>query len=127
VLYSLDTTNKQYEKAMNTLNEGLPLISASQLKYTKAFVSSPYRAYLEEETGLLHLHDVRVPAQGFDEKIVPEATEENKLVMQYEAVNASCKVEFRGGTYNLPQMGKFLNDADRETRKEARKATMPIY
>jgi len=122
VLYSLDTTNSKYEKAMNTLNEGLPLVSAAQLNYTKAFVSSPYRAYLEQKLGSFIFTMYEYQLKGFDEKIVPEATEENKLVMQYEAAIASCKVPFRGGVYNLPQMGKFLNDADRATRKEARKA-----
>src|SRR5574344_2013317 len=122
VLYSLDTTNAKYEKAMNTLNEGLPLISAAQLSYTKAFVSSPYRPYLEKKFGSFLFTMYEFQLKSFDEKIVPEATEENKLVMQYETAIASCKVPFRGGTYNLPQMGKFLNDADRATRKEARKA-----
>lgn len=122
VLYSLDTTNKQYEKAMNTLNEGLPLVQAATLDYTKAFVSSPYRPYLEKKLGTFIFTMYEYQLKGFDEKIVPEVTEENKLVMQYETALASCKVEFRGATYNLPQMGKFLNDADRETRKEARKA-----
>lgn len=122
VLYSLDTTNKQYEKAMNTLNEGLPLVSAASLDYTKAFVNSPYRSYLEKKLGTFIFTMYEYQLKGFDEKIVPEVTEENKLVMQYETALASCKVEFRGGTYNLPQMGKFLNDSDRETRKEARKA-----
>jgi M3 family oligoendopeptidase len=57
--------------------------------------------------------------KGFDDKIIPELTEENKLSMQYAAAIASCKVEFRGQTYNLPQMGKFMQDKDRDTRKEA--------
>jgi oligoendopeptidase F len=60
--------------------------------------------------------------KGFDEKIVPEAQKENDLAMQYGAAIASAKVPFRGGIYNLPQMGKFMQDLDRETRKEASEA-----
>jgi M3 family oligoendopeptidase len=122
VLYSLDTTNKEYEKAQNILNEGLPLLSAAQLEFTKAFVASPYRDFLEKKLGSFLFTMYEYQLKGFDEKIVPEATEENKLVMQYEACIASCKIPFRGGTYNLPQMGKFTQDSDRETRKEARHA-----
>jgi hypothetical protein len=51
VLYSLDTTNKDYEKAMNILNEGGPLVSAAQQEFTKAVLASPYRPYLEEKLG----------------------------------------------------------------------------
>jgi oligoendopeptidase F len=107
---------------MNTLNEGLPLIAATTLEYTKAFVASPYRPFLEKKLGTFIFTMYEFQLKGFDEKVVGEATEENKLVMQYETAIASCKVPFRGGIYNLPQMGKFLNDADRTTRKEARKA-----
>jgi M3 family oligoendopeptidase len=119
VLYSLDTTNKEYEKAMNVLNEGGPLVSASQQEFIKAVLASPYRPYLEEKLGKFLFTMYEYSIKGFDEKIIPEVTEENKLSMQYSAAIASCKVEFRGATYNLPQMGKFMQDKDRETRKEA--------
>ena len=122
VLYSLETTNPKYEKAMNTLNEGLPLISAAQLAYTKAFVASPYRPYLEKKYGSFLFTMYEYQLKGFDEKIIPEATEENKLVMQYEALIAGIQISFRGGSYNLPQMAKFTTDPDRATRKEARQA-----
>ena len=122
VLYSLDTTNKKYEKAMNKMNEGMPLIQNADVNFQKALLSSPYRPYLEKKLGsfLFKMYDYNL--RSFDERIVEEAVEENRLSMQYGALIASIKVEFRGQTYNLPQMGKFLQDKDRETRKEASKA-----
>jgi len=122
VLYSLDTTNKLYEKGMNILNEGGPLVSAASIAFTKDVVVSKFRPYLEKKLGSFLFKMYEYQLKSFDEKIIPELTEENKLSMQYSAAIASCKVEFRGQTYNLPQMGKFLQDKDRETRKEASKA-----
>lgn len=122
VLYSLDTTNKLYEKGMNVLNEGGPLISAASVSFTKDFVNSRFRPYLEEKLGSFLFEMYEYQLKGFDEKIIPELTKENELTMKYGAAIASCRVEFRGGTYNLPQMGKFLQDKDRNTRKEASKA-----
>jgi M3 family oligoendopeptidase len=119
VLYSLDTTNKEYEKGMNVLNEGGPLVSAASMAFTKDFVKSPFRPYLEKKLGSFLFTMYEYQLKGFDDKIIPELTEENKLSMQYAAAIASCKVEFRGQTYNLPQMGKFMQDKDRDTRKEA--------
>jgi len=119
VLYSLDTTNKEYEKGMNVLNEGGPLVSAASMAFIKDFVKSPFRPYLEKKLGSFLFTMYEYQLKGFDDKIIPELTEENKLSMQYAAAIASCKVEFRGQTYNLPQMGKFMQDKDRETRKEA--------
>jgi oligoendopeptidase F len=102
VLYSLDTTNAKYEKAMNTLNEGLPLVSAAQLAYTKALVSSPYRPYLEQKLGSFIFTMYEYQLKSFDEKIIPEATEENKLSMQYMAatprsrfLSAGAPITFR--------------------------------
>jgi len=122
VLYSLDTTNKEYEKGMNVINEGGPLLAAASLEFTKAFVKSPHRAFLEKKLGAFIFTMYEYQLKGFDEKIVKEAQEENALMMKYQAAIASCKIPFRGQTYNLPQMGKFLSDVDRPTRKEASEA-----
>ena len=122
VLYSLDTRNKKYEKAMNVLDEGSPEVSAADLEFKKAILSSPYREYLEKRLGSFVFKMYEYELKGFDEKIVPEAIEENKLSTEYSAKIAGAKIEFRGGVYNLPQMAKFMQDLDRDTRREASKA-----
>ncbi len=122
VLYSLETTNPLYEKSMNSLNEGLPLIQVASMEFEKAVIGSPFRPYLEKKLGSFLFKKYEYSLKSFDEKVVEEAQKENDLVMKYEAAIASMKVEFRGSSYNLPQMGKFLVDNDRETRKEAAKA-----
>lgn len=122
VLYSLDTTNKKYEKAQNKLNQILPLIEVEQLEFMKAMLSSPYRPYLEKKLGTFLFTMYKYSLKAFDERVVEEAQKEAELTMKYGAAIASCQIEFRGQTYNLPQMGKFLSDVDRETRLEAAKA-----
>lgn len=119
VLYSLDTTNKTYEKAMNVLNEGLPLVQAESNKWNEALLNSPHRPYLEEKLGSFLFKMMEYQLKSFDEKVIEEAVEENKLIMEYDALIASAKVNFRGETYNLPQMQKFMQDVDRKTRQEA--------
>ncbi len=122
VLFSLETTNKTYEKAMNSLNQGLPLIQVALIDFQKAVLASSFRPYLEQKLGSFLFTMYEYSLKGFDERVVEEAQKENDLVMKYEAAIADMKVPFRGETYNLPQMGKFLVDHDRETRKEAAKA-----
>lgn len=122
VLFSLETTNKKYEKAMKKTNDMIPLISLKSQEFTKAFLASPFRAELEEKLGK-HLFTIyEYSLKGFDERVVTEAQKENDLQMKYDAAIASIKIPFRGETYNLPQMGKFLSDVDRATREEAGKA-----
>ena len=119
VLYSLDTTNKKYEKAMNVINEGMPLFQSADVKYQKAMVESKFRPFLESKLGAFLFQMYEAGLKSFDEKIVPEATQENMLTMKYNALIASIRVEFEGQTYNLPQMGKFFQSADRDLRKRA--------
>lgn len=119
VLYSIDTTNKKYEKAMNILNEGLPYVSNEQVEFTKAVLSSPFRSYLEKKLGTFLFTMYEYSLKAFDPCILEELIEENNLTMQYDALVASAQIPFRGEIYNLTQMGKFLMDSDRNTRKEA--------
>ena len=122
VCYSIDTANKRYKKAMDVLNEGSPLISAAEVNFSKAMLSSPYKEEMEKAFGSFLFTMLEFSLKSFDERIVEEAVEENRLSTQYAEKIASAKIEFRGGVYNLPQMGKFMEDLDRNTRKEASEA-----
>ena len=57
--------------------------------------------------------------KAFDEKIMGDLVEENKLVSKYDEILGGAQVEFRGETLNLSQLGKHLQAADREERREA--------
>ena len=119
VLYSINTKDEKVRKAMEKMNREMPLLQAADLKFQQALVSSPFRSFLEEKLGA-HLFTVtEFSLKGFDEKIVEESQKENDLVIKYDTLIASAEVPFRGQIYNLPQMGKFMQDKDRETRKEA--------
>ena len=122
VLFSLETQNPLYEKGMNALNVMLPNIQAATIEFVKAMVESPHRPYLESKLGkhLFEMYEYQL--KSFDPAIIEEMTEENMLAMKYDALIAGVQIEFRGETYNLTQMGKFLTDKDRETRKEAAEA-----
>ncbi|MBQ4183136.1 MAG: M3 family oligoendopeptidase [Bacilli bacterium] len=122
VLFSIDTKNKKYEKAMTRLMNDSPIYEAASLEFSKAMKESKFRPYLEEKLGSFIFQMIDFRLKSFDEKIIPEAQKENELTMKYDALIAGAEIEFRGKTYNLPQMGKFMQDLDRETRKEASKA-----
>ena len=122
VRYTCDTTNKKYKKLVDMLDEGLPALSAVDNEVKKAILESKFRPYLEQKLGTHLFTMFEFSLRSFDERIIEEAVEENKLGTEYSTLIAGCKVEFRGGTYNLSQMGKFMQDLDRETRKEASKA-----
>jgi len=118
---SIDTTDKKYEKAMAKVDEVGPVLSSYSQAFDKALLFSKYRNYLEEKIGKHYFDMAESSLKCFDEKIIPECIEENKLVTQYEKLMASAKIEYKGETLNLSQMGKYLSDKDRDTRIEAAK------
>ena len=119
VKYSCDTTNVAYQRAQDKSDEVSPIISKFNNDYMKIVTKALYRKDLEKLYGpyLLKMYDYQL--KSFDEKIIPELIEENKLSSQYDKIRGGAKIEFRGETYNLSQMGKFVSDKDRNTRKEA--------
>ena len=119
VRYSCDTRDVRYSKAMDVLNEGLPLISVADNDLKKAIVESPYRPYLEEKLGTHLFTMYEFSLRAYDERIVQESIEENKLVTEYNKLIAGCRVPYNGEIYNLSQMGKFMQDTKREVRKSA--------
>ena len=88
-------------------------------RFNKALVNAKFRSELEAKWGKHLFEMVKTSLEVFDEKIVPELQEINKLSSEYTKLIASAKLEFRGETYNLSQLGKFARSVDRATRKEA--------
>ena len=119
IRYSLNTTDAKISKAQEKIDEMLPLLSNLINNWNKILLSLPYRKELEEKYTKFYVQKLENAVRGFDEKIIPELIEINKLSSQYDRALGSAQIEFRGNTYNLSQMGKFTTDKDRETRREA--------
>ncbi|MCQ2776288.1 MAG: M3 family oligoendopeptidase [Bacilli bacterium] len=122
VLYSLNTDNMKYVKAQNTVDEVMPNISNYINQFQGLLLKAPYRSELEKIFGSYLFQKYEIDAKCFDQKIIPDLIEENKLVSQYDGILGSAQIEFRGNIYNLSQLGKFTQDLDRQTRKEATQA-----
>ena len=127
IKFTLNTKDKVVSKAMNVINDLMPKVDNEITKFNKALVNSPFRSELEKLTGKQYFKLLDMQLEVFDEAIVPELVEENKLTMKYEEVISSAKIKFKGKTYNLPQLGKFLSDKDKDVRFEAAKAYWGFY
>ncbi len=119
VKYTCDTQDKTNVKNQELLDEISPIISVYYDKFNKALVKAKFRKELEEKWGSHLFNMTQNQLDTFDEKIVPDLQEINKLTSEYTKLIASAQIEFRGEVYNLPQLGKFTTSTDRQTRKEA--------
>ena len=122
VKYSLDTTKPAYKKAQERMDELSPIISNYRNQFIKILTKAKYRKDLEKMYGkyLFKMYDDSLKC--FDEKLIPELIQENKLTSKYDEIMGGAQIEFRGETLNLSQLGKYMQDKDQETRREAAKA-----
>lgn len=119
IRYSLNTTDKKIAKAQDKMDEMMPMLTNLINKWNKVLVNVKFRPEIEKKWTPYYFQMIENSLKSFDEKIIPELIEINKLSSQYDRVLGSAQIDFRGSTYNLSQMGKFSSDKDRETRKEA--------
>jgi len=119
VRYTLDTRNKVYKNAQERLDEISPLIANYTTKYEKILLKAKYRKDLEKLYGPYLFKMFENSQKAFDEKIIPELIEENKLTSKYDEIMGGAQIPFKGEILNLSQLGKHLSDKDREVRKEA--------
>ena len=122
VRYSCDTRNPVYKRAQARVDEISPIISNYSNKFAKILVKARYRKDLEKKYGKYYFQMMDASLKAFDEKIIPELIQENKLVSEYDSLLGGAEIKFRGEVLNLSQLGKYLQDVDRETRKEAAQA-----
>lgn len=116
---SIDTNDKVYDDAMNYCDEVLPIISSYDQAFKKVLMQSKFLDDLKAKFGELYFKRIEVEFKCFDEKIIPEMQQENKLVSEYSKIIANTKMEYNGETYSLTQFNKFLTDKDRKVREEA--------
>lgn len=118
VRFTVNTQDPNNKKAQDQLDEISPYISQVFNEFNKELVNAKFRKELEEKYGS-HLFNMTENAlKCFDEKIIPELTEINKLTSQYSMVMASAQIEYKGQKYTLAQLGKFADSTDRAVRKE---------
>ena len=118
---TIDTRDPVYEKAMEKLDEGMPLITSISNRFVKELLNSKYIDDLKEKFGAHLFNMYENSLRCFDDAIIEEKVEENKLVTQYQKLMASAKIEYKGETLNLSQLGKYLSSKDKEERYQAAK------
>ena len=119
VLYSIDTRKPEHVKAISIVDELGPVVSNYATEFTKVLVKAPYRKELEKQYGNYLFTMYENQLKTFDEKVLNDVIEENKLSSKYDEIMGGAQIEFRGEVLNLSQLGKHMRSADREERKEA--------
>jgi oligoendopeptidase F len=96
-----------------------PRLKPRQFKLTELYVKHPARSRLPQDRYKVFDRDAQLHVELFRSENVPLETEEAKLSQQYQKISGSLTVQFRGEEKTLVQMGRYLEETDRNLRQES--------
>ena len=121
IRYTLDTRSKVNQKNQEMIDEVSPHISALFNSFEKELVKAKFIDDLKKKWGSYLFEMTKQSLECFDEKIIPELQEINRLSSEYTKLISSAQIDFHGEICNLSQLSKHTQSADRQERKEASK------
>lgn len=114
-----DTADEAKRARRDKLDELSPRLTNFTVRFKKALLALDNRENLTPLIGEHCFALWEADARTFDESIEADLAQEAKLCAQYTELRSSAKLEFQGETHNLSSIGRFLSDADRQTRYDA--------
>ncbi len=127
IRHSVNTKDPFYEGEEEFFNENRPLFEQLTNRFYKALAGTRFIDQLKERQGSL-LFDMAIQSlKTFDDSIVEDLQQENKLTHEYQKLTASAEIDFEGEIRNLSQMTPFTQSTDRDMRKRASKAVSHFF
>ena len=121
VRHSIDTNDNFYDEENKYLDKAEPLFDKLEIDLGNALLESEFRTDIEAEIGTLIFRKAENKKKSFKPEIIPDMQKENELVSEYQKLLASASIFFKGEDRNLSQLIPFMEDPDREIRKESSK------
>ncbi len=85
-------------------------------------ISHSCRGAISEAFGEAILRNMESDTATFDPRIADHLKEESRLVLEYQSIKTSSRVDCLGKTYPLTQLRRFDFDSDRQVRHQAARA-----
>jgi oligoendopeptidase F len=122
---SCHTDDPEIERAFLHFVENVdPKIKPLFFRLQKKFIDSPARAQLTDPRYAILARKWAADVELFREENVPLETQVTKLVNEYDKIMGAMVVPFRGKEYTLQQLARFIEEPDRDTRRQAWELTV---
>lgn len=116
---NLNSRDEFYSGEMDYYNSALPEIQMYDIKFSKAFLASPYLEEAKKSLNPLVVTMMALSLKTADERILEEMQKENMLTTEYGKFVSELTYDFRGEKLTLGTLRSYMQDSDRATRKEA--------
>ena len=125
--YTIDTEDSYLNEENEYWDENSPLIAEAFNKIKKYILTSSFLGALSKELPETYILSIKNELRVFDEAIIPELQEENKLVSSYQKLIASAQIPFMNETYTLASLIAKVVDNKAEIREKSFKAYWNWY
>lgn len=122
IRFTLDTRDIFYSNECDFYDEMGPIFEDYGIRFADKMLSSPYREQLEQRLSPLIFLNYEIAKKAFHPNAIEQMQEDNRLCTEYKKLLSSAKIAFRGEELNIPQLGKYKESPDRETRRQAYQA-----
>lgn len=127
IRYSLNVNDEFYKKENDYFNEYLPHFQSLDQELYKILDSYDKKEELYEILPEVFFKRINGYLKVFDDSIIEDLQEENKLSSRYDEIMGNAQIEYEGEKYTFSQMTKFTKSLDREVRKKAYAALNKFY
>jgi len=127
IRHSINTADDFYDKENDYCDEINPLLYGFTTDFYEALVTSKFRKELEDKYGKFLFDQAECSLKTFNEEVIPQLQEENKLSSKYDKLIASAKIPFDGEERTLSQMAPYTQSKDRNIRKDAAKKVAEFF
>jgi len=127
IRHTVDTKDPFYDKEKDFFDQQGPVYSQLNNRFYQALAKSPFREQLKNKKGELLFQKAEQSLRTFNDKIMEDLQEENRLASTFNKLTAAAEIEFEGETRNLSQMTPFTQSPDRATRKKAYEAVSGFF
>ncbi|HDX9579879.1 TPA: M3 family oligoendopeptidase [Bacillus pseudomycoides] len=122
IRHSVDTTDGFYKEEQDFFDEYSPIVKGYVTKYYEELTQSPFRKQLEEYYGIQLFALAEAEMKTYSDEVVADLQLENKLSSTYTQLLAAAKISFEGEERTLSQLVPFMENRDRNMRKQASEA-----
>lgn len=117
--FNLNTLDEYYNGEVEYYDAVIPELQIYFTEYEKAFLNSKYLEEVKKQINPLVIDMYQLSLRCADKKILKEMQEEMRLKTKYSKFVSEQLYLFRGKNVTLGELRKYMQDSDRETRKEA--------
>lgn len=124
---TLDKTDKFYDEETQYNQKSLAMLMPAEKKLYSALLKTPFRGDFEREFGRQMFVNAELVEKTSSIKIIFDMIEESKLKNEYTKVAAKCKCTFMGEECNFYKLLAYMENPDREIRRQAMVEWAKLY